>query len=111
MAGTSVEKHREWSRTHYLKHKEEYLARTQEKRRNTRDLIDALKTKCVICGFDDPRALEFHHRDPEDKAFEIGQAASLGIHDFEIIRREIQKCDVVCANCHRIIHAEMKEKM
>jgi transposase-like protein len=55
--------------------------------------------RCQLCGYDRcVSALHFHHIDPEDKRFHIalrGAARSL-----ERVRREVQKCVLLCANCH-----------
>ena len=60
------------------------------------------KTACVRCGFDDHRALVFHHRDPSTKCFQVAMPA-WGRRREQVIA-EIAKCDVLCANCHQIIH-------
>lgn len=53
---------------------------------------------CSDCGFTDPRALEFDHVRGE-KEFLLKEAKSKPL---AVIWKEIQKCDVVCSNCHRI---------
>ena len=59
---------------------------------------------CTRCGIRDPRVLDFHHRDKKDKMFCIGGLRrEVG---FQKLLDEIKKCEVVCANCHRILHAE-----
>ena len=63
---------------------------------------------CARCGTKDPRVLDFHHKKGEDKLFTIGGfRREVG---FGKLQTEIDKCEVVCANCHRIIHDEMKIK-
>lgn len=65
------------------------------------------KLRCKKCGMSHPGALEFHHREPEKKVMSISRMVSK--YDFEetyIILEEIKKCDVLCANCHRILHWE-----
>jgi hypothetical protein len=67
-------------------------------------MVEYLKTHpCVDCGNPDPRVLEFDHR--RDKKFTIGAAVSSGHVSWGKILVEIDKCDVRCANCHRIRHA------
>lgn len=66
-------------------------------------LLNLLKGKvCSRCGFDDIRALCFHHRNRSEKEFTIGQILSL---KKETILKEIEKCDLICANCHSIEHS------
>ncbi len=52
---------------------------------------------CVDCGEADPVVLEFDHL--RDKAFNIGPAFSY--LRWQTIVDEMEKCEVVCANCHR----------
>jgi transposase len=54
---------------------------------------------CVICGYDRlPRALEFHHVDPADKAFNLSRrGVTLSV---EALRAEARKCVLLCSNCH-----------
>ena len=62
------------------------------------------KKGCYRCGVKDPRVLDFHHRNKEDKLFGIGGfRREIG---FQRLSDEIEKCEVVCANCHRILHDE-----
>ena len=68
-----------------------YYKRTKEK------LIEYKGGKCQVCGYNKcASALEFHHLDPSQKDFTI----SGGTKSFENL-----KCILVCANCHREIHA------
>ena len=59
-----------------------------------------LNHPCIICGEDDPIVLEFDHRDPDKKCFGISDACSRK-KTVDVIKEEIKKCDVLCANCHR----------
>ena len=60
--------------------------------------------KCQVCGYDKyVGALEFHHINPEEKDFGI---ASKGYtYSWDKVKKEIDKCVLICANCHREIHA------
>lgn len=60
--------------------------------------------KCEKCGFSHPAALDFHHRDPKTKLFDIS-LTKITQSNQEKIFAEIAKCDVLCANCHRIEHS------
>jgi 5-methylcytosine-specific restriction endonuclease McrA len=59
--------------------------------------------KCIKCGYDKCiAALEFHHRNPEDKKFAL--SADKNTHSWEEYLAEAQKCDLLCSNCHAEIH-------
>jgi hypothetical protein len=59
--------------------------------------------KCVKCGWaGNIAAFEFHHKNPEEKDFQIGNVAN---KKWEIIRKELDKCDLLCSNCHQIEHS------
>ena len=55
---------------------------------------------CVDCGETDIRCLEFDHRDRATKSAEISRLVAGGFA-WKVLLREIEKCDVRCANCHR----------
>jgi hypothetical protein len=57
---------------------------------------------CANCDESDPRSLVFHHTG--EKRQSVSQLVSDG-RQREEIEREIEKCDVLCANCHRIVHS------
>lgn len=64
---------------------------------------DYLGGKCEICGYDRcDRALSFHHLDPAQKSF--GIAAKGFTRSWTKIKDEIEKCILLCANCHMEIH-------
>lgn len=56
---------------------------------------------CIECGEEDVRVLEFHHRDKKTKCFDVGGA--WGKRNLLAVQKEIDKCDVLCSNCHKKI--------
>lgn len=58
-----------------------------------------LKSSCVDCGLSDPIVLEFDHRNPEEKYRDVSLLVQQG--SIELLKTEVSKCDIVCANCHR----------
>lgn len=59
---------------------------------------------CQVCGYGKcTQALEFHHLDPTKKDF--GISASGYTRSWTRVRKELDKCLVLCANCHRELHA------
>jgi hypothetical protein len=71
--------------------------RIKNYQRKVRQHVKDLRTEgfCVDCGEEDERVLQFHHRDPSDRKADI-----LSISSFPRLMRELEKCDLVCANCH-----------
>ncbi len=78
------------------------------RRRNKIKLVEYKGGKCEICGYDKCiDALEFHHLKSNEKDFGLSCGDT---KSFEKLKVEADKCIMVCANCHREIHAEEKEK-
>mgnify|MGYP001617393579 CR=1 FL=1 len=67
--------------------------------------LDAIKYKggqCKNCGYSKfYGALEFHHREPNKKEFVWNK---LRLKSWENITIELDKCDLLCSNCHKEIH-------
>lgn len=58
---------------------------------------------CVRCGYDKcPQAFDFHHTDSLEKEFEISRKYTAS---WPKLKAELDKCILLCANCHREIHA------
>jgi hypothetical protein len=62
---------------------------------------------CVTCGQKFPHyVMDFHHREPLDKSFGIAEAycssKNKGKYNIDLVVDEMAKCDLLCANCHRI---------
>jgi hypothetical protein len=63
--------------------------------------------ECSNCGYNKSvRALEFHHLDPNKKDFNISGSS----RSFEMLKKEVDKCILVCSNCHKEIHEEIENK-
>lgn len=81
--------------------------RTKAKQKDIKCLcINYLGNKCKLCdGVFDSEQYDFHHTEPEHKDFEIRDRRGL---TFESLVKELNKCILVCANCHQYIHHKMK---
>lgn len=79
----------------------------QRRRAKVKELAVEYKGgKCERCGYcKSLKALEFHHLDPSQKDFGIGHKGET--RSWERVRVELDKCILVCANCHREIHEEL----
>lgn len=63
--------------------------------------------KCERCGYSTCiDALDFHHLDPKQKDF--GISAKGFTRSWESVKNELDKCMMVCSNCHREIHHSLK---
>ena len=60
---------------------------------------------CSVCDEGRTACLDLHHKDPTTKEFELSEGYKRSI---KAIKAELAKCIVVCANCHRVIHAEQE---
>lgn len=70
--------------------------------------IEYLGGSCVKCGYDEHQAaLEFHHKDPSQKEFQIGKVAN---KSWEIVKKELDKCELLCANCHAVEHSSKQDE-
>ena len=71
--------------------------------------IEHLGSHCQKCGwsFEVIDVYDFHHLDPNEKEHKI--AGMFGRYSWEKIKKELDKCIMLCANCHRIEHAKLRE--
>lgn len=100
-----IECDKEYARRYYQANKKHCLQRTK---RNTQRLIQEYKEwkgtlECAICDEKDPICIDLHHLDSSEKEINI---STIGCRDglTNFLKKEIEKCIPVCANCHRKIH-------
>jgi hypothetical protein len=100
------EYHRAKSKAHYKKYKASYNKRNNEQKLKTRLMLNELKaaTGCKFCSEKEPVALDFHHLRGKDR-----ELSSMGGFNEQRIQKEIAKCVILCANCHRKVHAGLIE--
>jgi hypothetical protein len=86
--------------------KEKAVKSVVKRRKKIKELAVEYKGgKCERCGYNKYiGALEFHHKDPNEKDFLISRKGHCT--SWEKIKKELDKCILVCANCHREIHEE-----
>lgn len=62
------------------------------------------ESACIKCGEDANCCLDFHHRDSTKKSFGISSGPSRKV-SIQTFQKEIDKCDILCSNCHKKVHA------
>ena len=91
----------------YLSNKCKVCFNNDEKKRLRQikqECLDYKGNECSNCGYNKcAAALDFHHLDPNQKDFEISRVKNKTITN--IVKQELDKCIVLCANCHREVHA------
>ena len=91
--------------TRTYKDRAQYLIAAVSKRRKKIKLlaIEYKGGKCLICGYNKyVGALDFHHLDEGTKEF--GLAVAGLTRSWERTKKELDKCVLLCANCHREVH-------
>ena len=95
------EYHREWYKNNAKKRRDEIKKRKEEL---LNWLWEYKKTlSCKDCKENHPACLDFHHRDATQKDRAVSKMIRNGCSKEKILQ-EIDKCDVLCANCHRKLH-------
>ena len=93
---------RAWYARNSKKHIANVTARDKKRAKEFQAYKNTLE--CCKCGEDTACCLDFHHRNPNQKEIEISKAIRFGWGK-ERLQKEIDKCDIVCKNCHAKIHA------
>ncbi len=99
-------------RKHYQKNKDKIILAAKYYQRMHNEWFESLKSdkKCLYCGEDHIATLVFHHRNPDDKTDEVSHLVAKHANKEKILK-EIEKCDVLCSNCHSKLHwKERKDK-
>ena len=99
--------HNEYTKKHYQLNKSIYLENADKNRKRkhsiNREIVDNTKlVGCKYCNEKEICCLDFHHIN-DDKEYTISKM----MHSYgkKKLLLEISKCEVVCANCHRKLHA------
>ncbi|MBX7222143.1 MAG: hypothetical protein K1Y36_19480 [Blastocatellia bacterium] len=88
------------TRHHYRQNKQAYLEKNARAFAQRRAFVRQAKQRpCADCGVQYPYyVMDFDHRDGDEKLFALNSVDRVTL---KAIKLEIEKCDVVCANCHR----------
>ena len=105
-------KQREWRKKNFEHYKEYERKRAIRRRKELeKELLEngMIKIKCVRCNYNKCIvALEYHHKEKGEKDFSISQAL-VQHKSIDKIKKEISKCVILCANCHRELHSGIWE--
>lgn len=98
-----------WYQANKAKHHERVRATEKKRRDKVRQLVREYKGDrgCSRCPEHRPACLDFHHVG-DDKEFNVADALRNG-YGIPRIMAEIAKCEVICANCHRVQHANAED--
>ncbi|MGE4658766.1 MAG: hypothetical protein AAEI08_07545 [Gammaproteobacteria bacterium] len=79
-------------------------------KRHRQVVRDAKDVPCMDCGVCWPiECMDLDYRAPAEKTFNLATISPVALPPLQAVKNEIAKCDVVCANCHRIrIHLESR---
>ena len=99
----------ELSKAHYHRNREAYTKSGHAFRSKRLFKVNKYKSEkgCHFCGETEPVVLDFHHKDSKEKDATI--SFLLRRSTMEILWKEVKKCEVVCGNCHRKVHAGILE--
>jgi len=102
---TRKRKHREYMLSWYRNNRKRHIASAAKGKLRLQQSIKDYKaaSSCFVCGESDPACLDYHHEGGKD--FCIAEALKRG-YGLRKIMREVEKCIVLCANCHRKHHAK-----
>lgn len=90
--------------------REHYREYCRNRRAKTSKWLQEYKSQgCMNCGELHLACLDFHHRDATKKKFNIGVRSSAVA--MQTLIEEVAKCDILCANCHRKLHAQERKSV
>jgi hypothetical protein len=99
---------REWYRTHPDYRKRQIKIKRKRKQEIRKFIQDYKAEKgCERCPENAYYCLDFHHIEGEDKEFDLGRSGGWSL---KRIKEEIEKCIVLCANCHRKEHYRIEQQ-
>lgn len=102
--------HKVIRKAYYERNKAKEMDRTKQNKLRVKEMFNEYKSKlsCILCGESHVSTLQFHHRNPKEKDFNISTAVANSM-SFDSIMDEVSKCVVLCSNCHFKEHYELRE--
>lgn len=105
------EKQRNNQREWYKRNKKKAHSWIRNRQRKLTEWLLEYKSSlsCERCGENHIACLDFHHRNPEEKDIAIAHAINTEGWGKKRILEEISKCEILCSNCHRKEHWQLKQ--
>lgn len=99
------EKRRACRRRWYANNKKSEKDHVKRRKNEIKKWFEYYKSKlfCLKCKENHPATLEFHHKTRKNKEMMVAIMVYNG-YSIERIKKEMEKCIVLCANCHRKVH-------
>ncbi len=109
----NIEKMRQYRRDWYSKNQEHAKEKVIERKNAIKKWFKEIKgqLRCEQCGENHPACLEFHHLNPSEKEINLSEAVAIKGWSKNKILDEIDKCVVLCSNCHRKLHWELQQQV
>lgn len=107
------EKQKEAQARNYRANKVKWLRRSRKRRNELKEWFNAeimSGLSCTRCGESHSACLDFHHKEPTVKSFSIRDMVNQ-LRNRDWIVEEIQKCIILCSNCHRKLHHDVRKAM
>ncbi|GAC1388941.1 MAG: hypothetical protein NVS4B11_04540 [Ktedonobacteraceae bacterium] len=103
---------RQYNKGWYRRHKEKLIEMRRKRRMENVAWYKDYKGKlfCAECGENHPACLQFHHKDRKEKSFTISHIVGSSTYSLKTIIKEIDKCEVLCGNCHAKRHWREKHE-
>ena len=104
-----MSQYKKYQKKYYERNKGYYREKARQRKKELRKWLQAIKSDlaCIQCGETHPACLVFHHRNPDEKDIDIPKAVNSGWGKKRILT-EIEKCDILCAHCHRKLHYTLR---
>jgi transcription elongation factor Elf1 len=95
----------QYSRELYHKQRTLAVQRVSKRKKKLKGWLDNYKQtlKCSLCGENHPATIDFHHKYGKEKDVTISYLIGNG-YSIERVKQELEKCQILCSNCHRKIH-------
>jgi hypothetical protein len=99
---------KQYCKQHFKDNVGYYRNKARDTKRRSRETLNKYKETlcCSRCPENDISCLDFHHLNPDEKEKSISQAVASG-WSFKRLELELNKCIVLCSNCHRKEHAAL----